>query len=159
MVVQLLDRPSPSEEGAPHRAVVAVLLTHRGRLCLLRRSRLVGSDRGRWHCVTGFAEEGVDPARQALVELAEETGLGPDELRSFEAGPVLELPDGRSGSWRVSVYRAEARRDRLTLNWEHDDACWVPWPAAADDERELVPWLAAVVDAAGLPRVDKRLLK
>jgi ADP-ribose pyrophosphatase YjhB (NUDIX family) len=133
------------------RTIVAVLLTHHGRLCLLRRSALVGSDRGRWHCVTGFLEPGVDPERQVLAELAEETGLRPEDLTSFVAGPALHLPDGRAGSWRVLLYRAESQHDRVSLNWEHDDACWVPWPEADQDGRVLVPWLADLVMASGLP--------
>lgn len=138
------------EGGAEQRAIVALLLTHRGRLCLLRRSALVGSDRGRWHCVTGFLEPGVHPARQALVELAEETGLQRKDLHSFAAGPVLDLPDGRAGSWRVFVYHAESSGVALTLNWEHDDACWVSWPLAREDGRDLVPWLTDLVAGAQL---------
>ena len=135
-----------SRNGWPkQRAIVALLLTHRGRLCLLRRSALVGSDRGRWHCVTGYLEPGADPTRQVLIELAEETGLGWEDLRSVTAGPVLDLPDARAGSWRVFVYCAESARAGLTLNWEHDDACWVPWPSTCEDGRELVPWLTDVV--------------
>src|SRR5690349_940975 len=117
-----LASPLPADQGAaPPRVVVAVLLTHRGRICLLRRSALVASDRGRWHCVTGYLDAGADPALHALREVAEETGLWREDLVSFEAGPVLDLPDGRSGSWRVLVYRAETVHGRLTLNWEHDD--------------------------------------
>jgi 8-oxo-dGTP diphosphatase len=139
-----------SNAGPDRRTVVAVLLAHRGRLCLLRRSALVGSDSGRWHCVTGFLEPGVEPELQAWAELAEETGLGPDDLVSFTAGPTLHLPDGRAGSWHVLVYRAESRDDRITLNWEHDDACWVPWADADQDGRALVPWLSDLVAATGL---------
>lgn len=146
MVVRLVDAAGDGEAQGGLRVIVAVLVTHRGRLCLLRRSRLVGSDQGRWHCVTGYLEAGVTPDRQALRELAEETGLWPEDLVSFEAGPVLNLPDGRSGSWRVLVYRAETAHGRLALNWEHDDACWVSWPATGS--RELVAWLPDLVDAA-----------
>jgi hypothetical protein len=150
MAIKLVDQPDAVVRTASPRVIVAVLLTHRGRLCLLRRSVMVGSDRGRWHCITGYLEAGVDPDRQALIELAEETDLWPEDLVAFEAGPVLELPDGRSGSWRVLVYRAETSHGRLTLNWEHDDACWVDWPSAAADGRELVAWLPQLVAAIDL---------
>jgi hypothetical protein len=141
---------TPEFGTRPPRSVVALLLTDGDRLCLLRRSRAVGSDRGRWHCVAGFLDDRRDPAGHALVELAEETGLGPADLRSFRAGPVLELPDAHGGSWRIWMFRAEVRHRRIRLNWEHDAGCWVAWQRAADDGRELVPWLADVVEAAGI---------
>src|SRR5689334_15733908 len=124
---------------APVRAVVAMVLTHRGDVCLLRRSGRVGSDVGRWHCVTGFLDRGVPPARHVLTELVEETGLTVADLDWWRHEADLVLPDGRSGSWRVHVYRAEAATPRVVLNWEHDDVRWTPWAAAAG--LDLVPWL------------------
>lgn len=142
---------STSEPGTrPVRSVVALLLTDGDRLCLLRRSGAVGSDRGRWHCLTGFLDDQRDPAGHALVELAEETGLGREDLRTFRAGPVLELPDAHGATWRIWLFSAEVRHRRIRLNWEHDAVCWVAWERAAGDGRELVPWLADVVEGVGL---------
>lgn len=125
--------------------VVAVLLTHRGRLCLLRRSDAVGSDRGRWHCVTGYLPPGTAPDRQAEIELREETGLSRAQLESFEAGPVLRLADPRGGHWLVHLYRGETAGTELTLNWENDDAVWCA--PAAWGARPIVDWLPDVVSA------------
>ncbi|WP_162834404.1 NUDIX domain-containing protein [Amycolatopsis circi] len=125
--------------------VVAVLLTHRGRVCLLRRSSAVGSDRGQWHCVTGFLPPGGIPVRQAELELREETGLSRDGLESFETGPVLRLPDERGGYWIVHVYRVETAGTELRLNWENDDVSWLEpaeWGA-----RPIVRWLPEIVTA------------
>ena len=74
-------RPAP----LPDRTVVAVLMFREGRLCLLRRSHAVGSDRGRWHCVTGFVDSGVDPDAQALIEVREETGLTASDLETWRS--------------------------------------------------------------------------
>ena len=131
------------------RSVVALVITHGDLVCLLRRSAFVGSDRGKWHCVTGFLDPGVDPTDQALTELREETGLLPDDLCTFHAGPVLELPDGRSGMWRVLVHRAEARHLDVRLNWENDDFRWVRWSQTRIDG-DIVSWLSDVMVAAGL---------
>jgi len=126
------------------RRVVALLLQNRGRLCLLRRSSCVASDVGMWHCITGFLDSGVDPERHVLTELAEETGLLRRDLSDFAAGPVLTLPGG-DGDWVVHVYVATARHQRVRLNWEHEDFCWVPWVHAAGEGRVLVPWLSTLV--------------
>lgn len=132
------------------REVVAVLMFHQDRLCLLRRSRTVGSDPGRWHCVTGFVDPGIDPQRQALTELREETGLTPADLDYFAAGPVLDLPDPAGQLWRIHVFTARAARVELKLNWEHDAARWISWPAAVAT-LALVPWLADLMDAITIP--------
>jgi 8-oxo-dGTP pyrophosphatase MutT (NUDIX family) len=143
---------NPTFLREPARAVVAMLLTHRGRICLLRRSERVGSDVGRWHCITGFLDPGVSPAGHVLTELAEETGLTVDDLDWWRHETDLVLPDARSGSWRVHVYRAEVSDPRVALNWEHDAVRWVPWSAAADLGRDLVPWLGEVVAATDIGR-------
>ena len=124
--------------------VVAVVLTHRGRVCLLRRSRAVSSDRGRWHCVTGFLPAGESAEAQAAAEVFEETGLVGVHL---EPGPILQLPDPRGGYWRVHSYRCEAARADLTLNWENDAIRWVVPARFAD--LPIVTWLPRVAAAVG----------
>lgn len=124
--------------------VVAVVLRRRGRIGLFRRSARVSTDRGRWHCITGYAEG--DPARTAIRELHEETGLLPGDLTALRAGPVLTLADAQGGAWRVHTFVAETERDELQLNWEHDSYQWVrPDELPAVDGR--VDWLQDVVDA------------
>ncbi|MGU3586812.1 NUDIX domain-containing protein [Rhodococcus sp. C26F] len=130
------------------RRIVALLLKHGNRLCLLRRSALVRSDVGMWHCVTGFLEADVEPENQALAELSEETGLIRQDLRSFSAGPVLRML-GADGEWTVHVFVATSKHRRIRLNWEHDDVCWVPWASAEGDGRALVPWLSTLVGEVG----------
>ncbi|MEU6422914.1 NUDIX domain-containing protein [Streptomyces spiralis] len=127
--------------------VVAVLLTHRGQICLLRRSAAVRSDRGRWHCVTGYLPDGTSATDQALAEVAEETGLARQDLVSFTHGPVLCLADPRGGTWIVHSYLGEARHPNITLNWENDATRWV-----SPDQLgglPVVPWLSDVATAVG----------
>lgn len=134
--------------------IVAILLTHRGRLCLLRRSRAVGSDRGRWHCVTGFLPTHAAAPVQALAEVAEETGVRGKDLRTFIAGPVLRLPDPRGGVWIVHSYRCEVAQPDIRLNWENDDFSWV-YPGNVGD-LPVVDWLHEVAAAVGAPMGSHR---
>lgn len=125
--------------------IVAVMLTHSGYLCLLRRSRSVGSDRGRWHCVTGHLPAQRLPASQALVEVFEETGLTRADLTSMVPGPVLRLPDERGGYWIVHPYRCEVSRTDIRLNWENDGVRWVD-PSTLD-ALPIVEWFPHVARA------------
>lgn len=127
--------------------IVAVLLTHGGRVCLLRRSPRVGSDRGRWHCVTGHLPEQVQPASQALLEVFEETGLTRLDLIAIVRGPVLRLPDQRGGDWIVHPYRCEVTRTDIRLNWENDGVRWVD-PGKLGG-LGIVEWLPDVARALG----------
>lgn len=107
-------------------AVVAVALQRRHRVALLKRSQLVTHDQGLWHCVTGYLEQNVqDPRLQAILELYEETGLAVSDIDELATGPVLEIQQ-RAITWKVHTFRAETRRRRLELNWEHDSYRWVP---------------------------------
>lgn len=127
--------------------VVAVLLTHRGRVCLLRRSMAVTSDCGLWHCVTGFLPPGTNAVDQALTEVAEETGLTQTDLVSFERGPVLHIADPRGGTWTVHSYRAEVRSPDITLNWENDAARWITSERISG--LPIVHWLPEITRAVG----------
>ena len=121
----------------PERVVVACVLSHEEKFLLLRRSRLVGSDRGMWHCVTGHCPDGTDPWEQALVEIREETGLMRNQLQLHRRAAPLLLAS-RQGTWTVHAFHFESTSRRVTLNWEHDNALWTD----RSDEAALpmVPW-------------------
>lgn len=126
-------------------AVVAVVLTNAGRICLLRRSSRVEYDRGRWHCVTGYLPRGRDPLVHALTELREETGLLECDLASIEAGRTLSLVDESGRRWTVFTFRGEVSTAQIQINWEHDAYIWVTSVEPA--ERDVVPWLGNVLEA------------
>lgn len=133
--------------SASSREVVAVVIEHYGRYCLLRRSSLVGSDRGRWHCVTGFVESGCTPQTQAIVELQEETGLNAHELDALITCAPLFLRDSDGSQWLIHPFLAQTASARICLNWEHVSYRWVhrreiPGPAQ-------VAWLPSVIDRCG----------
>ena len=140
---------APCHRGPRTHLVVACILTHAGRVCLLRRSRRVASDPGKWHCVTGFVAAETPPVQQAFTEIYEETGLGPKDLHLARRAVPLRLVGGGC-AWIVLPYLFEARHSMLSLNWEHDAYRW-----AAPGELpgiDTVAWLADVgraLDVAG----------
>jgi 8-oxo-dGTP diphosphatase len=135
------EAPLCSHLGSDTHAVVACVLTHRGLICLLRRSSSVGSDRGKWHCVTGFLPPATNPLDQARSEVCEETALDPEKLRlTREAEPLVLV--GATCSWTVFPFLFEVTAPMLTLNWEHDAYRWAT-PRALS-ESETVHWLPEV---------------
>lgn len=130
------------------RTIVAVVVEWRDRVLLLRRSERVCHDKGRWHCVTGYLDQGASPEQQALVELHEETGLGVCALDSLEERGVLDIPDAAGRMWRVHTFRVSTRQRRLRLDSEHDAYRWVA-PQAVRRFGNRVVWLDEVLALSG----------
>jgi 8-oxo-dGTP pyrophosphatase MutT (NUDIX family) len=132
----------------PDFEVVAAVLVHEGRICLLRRSPQVSSDAGLWHCVTGYLPPGADPMRHALLEVAEETGLAAASLQ-VDGATVLDLAGTDGHLWRVHSYRFRTSTRDMNLNWEHDAVRWV----APHDLQGLptVRWFGQVLHALSKP--------
>jgi len=125
--------------------VVTCFLVHRGpegdRVLLLRRSGRVSTYQGRWAGVSGYLEA-ADPLEQAYTELAEETGLGRDQVRLLADCGVLDLYDPDLGRhWRVHLFMFEVPDPALVrTDWEHTEARWVRPEEVA--RYETVPSLA-----------------
>ncbi|GAB3671239.1 NUDIX domain-containing protein [Halopiger thermotolerans] len=121
-----------SDGDADERHVVTAFLRHRGRVLLLRRSDAVGTYRGQWGGVSGFAEG--DPDSQVRVEIREETGLEDDDVSLVRSGrPVRfrdDLADGSEREWVVHPYLFEVTVDadepEIELSEEHDAFAWLP---------------------------------
>jgi len=125
--------------------VVTCFLVHRGpegdRVLLLRRSGRVSTYQGRWAGVSGYLEA-ADPLEQAYTELAEEVGLGRDQVRLVADCGVLDLYDPDLGRrWRVHLFMFEVQDPALVrIDWEHTEARWVRPEEVA--HYETVPGLA-----------------
>jgi ADP-ribose pyrophosphatase YjhB (NUDIX family) len=117
--------PENSPVPRPDFQVVAVVLTHQGRICLLRRSGQVSSDTGLWHCVTGYLPAAADPIRHAQLEVTEETGIAAARLEPAGAAVFDQYgSDGRL--WRIHSFHFRTFKPAVLLNWENDAAFWVP---------------------------------
>ncbi|WP_223981901.1 NUDIX domain-containing protein [Arthrobacter sp. NicSoilB8] len=146
ITAEVTGAPAPVAPAA--RAVVAVVIEWRGKIALLKRSRHLNHDRGRWHCVTGFLEADVSPRQQASRELFEETGLRSSDLLGLRQGPALLLNDDSGRPWVVHTFTAVAARRRLEIDWEHDSYRWTA-PGKTRRFTNRVSWLDVVLGATG----------
>ena len=109
----------------PEKHVVTCFLECRGRILLLRRSQQVGSFRGRWAGISGYVEGSAD--EQSLIEIGEETGLGPEDVVLVKKGKPLEVEDLETGvSWIIHSYLYHTGAGgRVKTDWEHCDKRWI----------------------------------
>ncbi|MCU4927030.1 NUDIX domain-containing protein [Halobacteria archaeon AArc-dxtr1] len=134
-----------SDDGDAHALeethVVTAFLRNRGEVLLARRSDAVGTYRGRWGGVSGFAEG--DPDEQVLAEIEEETGLG-EAANLVRSGRPIRVTDDELGrEWVVHPYLFDCATREVALSEEHDAAEWGSPTAILDpaDDRETVPGL------------------
>jgi 8-oxo-dGTP diphosphatase len=114
------------QEMGEFQDVVTVFLTHRSKILVLKRSRKVGTYKGHWAGVSGYLESN-DASAQALTEMAEEVGLGEDDVTLLKAGKPFEIVDRTQGRvWRVHPFLfAVHEPDKIRLDWENIEMRWI----------------------------------
>jgi translation initiation factor 2B subunit (eIF-2B alpha/beta/delta family) len=124
------------------RHVVTVFLRNDGEVLLVRRSDRVGTYRGRWGAVSGYAEG--DPEAAARWEIAEETGLADAVTVVRRGDPVAVTDDDRSVRWVVHPFLFDCAERDVTPNEEVAEMAWVAPPELR--RRETVPKLWEAYD-------------
>ncbi|ELZ20793.1 initiation factor 2B related protein [Haloterrigena salina JCM 13891] len=131
----------PMDDDTDTSHVVTAVLRNRGEVLLLRRSDAVGTYRGQWGGVSGFAEG--QPDEQVFVEIREETGLESDAVSLVRSGRPVEFEDvDLEREWVVHPYLFDCETREIELSEEHDAVEWVAPTAmlvesGPDDENGL----------------------
>ena len=129
----------------PLREVITVFLSHGGKILVVKRSAKVGTYQRRWSGVSGYLER-TDPLEQAYTEIAEEVGLGGDQVTLVRRGAPLEVVDHVQGRvWRVHPFLFAVRDpEQLRLDWENTEMRWIN-PSEVS-RLHTVPGLAEVLE-------------
>jgi len=107
------------------RHVVTNFLEFEDKILILRRSKKVGTYRGRWAGVSGYIEE--EPDKQAMIEIKEETGLGEEDVELIKKGKPLIIVDEKiNRKWVVHPYRWQIKDpQKIKIDWEHKEMKWI----------------------------------
>ncbi|MFH1663083.1 MAG: NUDIX domain-containing protein [Chloroflexota bacterium] len=107
----------------PEKHVVTCFLECEGRILILRRSRAVGSFKGKWAGISGYVETTAD--EQTLIEIEEEAGLCPQDVKLLAKGDLLEAED-EGVRWVVHSYLFRIKEpNKVKIDWEHSDKKWI----------------------------------
>jgi ribose 1,5-bisphosphate isomerase len=134
--------------------ITAFLERDDGRVLLVRRSARARTYPGAWSGISGYLELD-DPLEQAYVEIAEETGIGREDLELRGVAPPRPVTGPEGARWLVHPILFGCRRpEAVRLNEENDAAEWIE-PRTLR-QLETVPALEeAYVDAKLAARVER----
>jgi 8-oxo-dGTP diphosphatase len=109
------------------RKVASTFVEYKGKILILKRSRKVGSYRGRWGVVSGHIEEGETEEETSLKELKEEIGLDPNLIEKLIKSTTFELSDTKLGiRWEITPFRAILKtKPDIKIDWEHVKFLWI----------------------------------
>ena len=123
--------------------VINVVVVHKGKVLMVRRSDDLRFYPGYWHCVAGFLDDSQSIEEKVREELREEIDLGDDQIISMQRGQIVlsEAPD-YGKTYLIVPVLVQAASAEVRLDWEASRAEWLV-PAEAR-QRKLVPGLAEV---------------
>ena len=124
--------------------VVTCFLESGGKILLLRRSRQVGSYRGKWAGVSGYVES--PPEEQALIEVNEEVSLDSDDVHLLKKGDPLVIDDKELGTkWVVHPFLFHVNTpEKVKIDWEHREYKWIE--PGDIDRYDTVPGLKSTLE-------------
>lgn len=110
-----------------HTEIVTAFIQNRDRLLILKRSNHVRSMRGLWSAVSGIIEGSEDPLDRARTEIYEEVGMSGEAITLARSAKRMRIrsPQYRNHAWDVFPFLFEARKPRVSLNWENSDYRWI----------------------------------
>jgi translation initiation factor 2B subunit (eIF-2B alpha/beta/delta family)/ADP-ribose pyrophosphatase YjhB (NUDIX family) len=106
--------------------VVTSFLQSDSQILLLRRSEKVGTYRRRWAGVSGYVEQSERPLQRAMIEIAEEVGVGAEQVSLVRAGEPLRVLDEEAQIiWVIFPFLFETHDTTISIDWEHTEYKWV----------------------------------
>ncbi|MBS7655855.1 NUDIX domain-containing protein [Candidatus Bathyarchaeota archaeon] len=108
------------------RKVVTCFLKSGEKILLVKRSRKVGTYRGKWSGISGYLDE-ENPDKQAFKEIKEEAGLNEGDVELIKKGEALEvLDEAKKVKWIVYPYLFKVKQpEKIRLDWENVDMKWI----------------------------------
>jgi len=125
--------------------VINVVVKHKDKILLLKRSDKVNSYKGKWNTIGGYLDELKPVKEKVFEELREELGIKCANENIY-FGEIYEFHDTEIGkTWIICPVLVEfPRKPRIRLDWEHTDYSWVKPEEIS--HYDTVPKLGDVLD-------------
>jgi len=112
---------------ARYAPVINCLVTHRGKILIVKRSKDSEYYPDRWAGISGFLDDAKTLGEKVKEELSEELGIKSSQVVRIKTAPVFEY-EGRNYKkvWIAHPVLVEISTDKLTLDWEAEEYKWIP---------------------------------
>lgn len=108
--------------GVKENEVTTSIIRHNGRILILKRSDMVGTNKGKWAGVSGYVESGESPEQTAPREIREELAIDQFVLAK-KADPIIIREQGHI--WTIYPFLFDSMSEDVVIDWEHTEYKWV----------------------------------
>jgi 8-oxo-dGTP pyrophosphatase MutT (NUDIX family) len=108
-------------------AVITVFVEFEEKILLMKRSRKVGTYKGKWMAISGYYDSINSMEEKILEELTEETGITTTNIKSITYYNSYTIRDVHLRKEWI-IYDAVIRLKQLpqiSINWEHTEYVWI----------------------------------
>jgi len=111
---------------ARYAPVINCLVTHKGKILIVKRSHDSEYYPDLWAGISGFLDDAKTIEEKVEEELSEELGVPPTQIVKIKTGPVFEH-NGHDYKkvWIAHPVWVEISTDKLTLDWEASEYKWI----------------------------------
>ncbi|MDE1970793.1 MAG: NUDIX domain-containing protein [Patescibacteria group bacterium] len=141
--------PQPGQVDFSHARwapVINCVVTHKGRILLVQRSKELRLYPGYWNGISGFLDDQRSLIQKVKDEICEETGIARAKIKNIKFGRIFdaEAPKYKK-TWIVHPVLVEVASDAITLDWEAEKYRWVTLQEAKT--LKLLPSFKDVLEA------------
>lgn len=104
---------------------VRIIVYHHGKLLLLKRSDSDNTDPGLWDLPGGSMQPGENISDTLKREITEEIGVSGEDILINKPVGIVFGNYHKTGDMVVAIYLCETSSNKIILNEEHSQYCWV----------------------------------
>lgn len=106
--------------------VVNIVVKHRDKILIVRRSKGMRLYPGEWNGVGGYLDDKKSIEEKVKEELREELGIRTKDITSIRVGGIFDTDDPKlKKTWVIHPVLATVKTDKIRLDWEAEEYRWV----------------------------------
>jgi 8-oxo-dGTP pyrophosphatase MutT (NUDIX family) len=141
-------KPKPGQIDYTHARwcpVINVVVMHRGKILIVKRSKHLRFYPGLWNGIGGFLDDKKSLEEKVREELHEELGIKPRDIILMKFGQIFDADDPKiKKTWVIHPVLVKVRTNKIRLDWEAEEYRWVR-PKEVKDFR-IVPSFRRVLN-------------
>jgi len=121
--------PKPGQTDYTHARwapVITCVVTHSGKILLVKRSRRMRLYPGFWNAIGGFLDDAKSLKEKVEEELKEELCINKRDILSMRFGEIFDADDPKyRKTFVIHPVLVRVRNKKITLDWEAEEYAWV----------------------------------